>query len=490
MATASVFRRLYQVVAIRVTLQGLAASLGIALLTYGGFLLRVNLTTISYLYLLVVIAVALYCSFWQASLTSLLAVACLDFFFTPPIFHFYITDPKEWVALGVFQVSAVVISRLSAKELRSSAEAARNRDGMERLYELSRNSLLLDLGQAPGPQLVVLIQRIFDARAVAIFDLNLGRQDRAGDWGEGEEDVARECYLAEIATDEPQTGTWRRVLLAGPGPVGALVVRGRLNSTIVDALASLASMAIERHQSFEKEERAENASKAEQLRAAVMDALAHELKTPLTAVQTASSGLLELGTLTEPQHDLVSLINDEVIRLNELCTRLLLTAKLEAGQVDLKIDDVNVQVLVTEVAEAQREQSGHNRVHVVIEDRALTLRVDRALLAMILAQYIGNARKYSAPDTNIEVKVRISHNEAIFSVHNFGSTIRIEDRERVFDRFFRSTDQNDSVPGTGIGLSVVKKAAQAHHGHVWVISDDREGTTFFLSLPVATRRVQ
>jgi two-component system sensor histidine kinase KdpD len=487
MEIQNAFRRLYSLRTIRVTAQCLFASLAIALLTYGGFVTQANLTTISFLYLLLVIAVALYCSFWQASLTSLLAVACLDFFFTPPIFHFYVTDPKEWVALGVFEISAIVISRLSAKEIRSSAEAARNRAGMERLYELSRNSLLLDLSHAPGPQLVVLIQRIFDTRAVAIFDLNLGRQDRAGDWDEGEDDLARQCYLSETAKDDPQTGTWRRALVAGPGPVGALVVRGRLSPIIVDALASLAAMAIDRHQSFEKEERAENASKAEQLRAAVMDALAHEFKTPLTAVQTASSGLLELGALTVPQHDLVSLINEEAIRLNELCTRLLLTAKLEAGQVGLQEDDVNVQELV---AEAQRERWGDDRVHVVIEDRAFTLRVDRALLAMILAQYMDNARKYSAPDTSIEVKVRISHNEVIFSVHNFGSTIRIEDRERVFDRFFRSADQSNSVPGTGIGLSVVKKAAQAHHGHVWVISDDREGTTFFLSLPIAARRAQ
>jgi two-component system sensor histidine kinase KdpD len=73
-------------------------------------------------------------------------------------------------------------------------------------------------------------------------------------------------------------------------------------------------------------------------------------------------------------------------------------------------------------------------------------------------------------------------------VHNFGSTIRIEDRERIFDRFYRAQDMIDSVPGTGIGLSVVRKAAEAHHGHVWVISDDKEGTTFFVSLPIAARR--
>jgi len=265
-------------------------------------------------------------------------------------------------------------------------------------------------------------------------------------------------------------------------------VRGELSPLIVDALASLAAMAIDRYQSFEKEERAENASKAEHLRAAVMDALAHEFKTPLTAVQTASSGLLELGALDESQHDLVSLINDEAIRLNDLCTRLLLTAKLEAGQIGLNADDVNVQDLLMELVAGQAEQNGNDRVRFAIEDRALVVRVDRALLVMILAQYIDNARKYSTPDTIIEIAVRISRNEIIFSVHNFGPTIRIEDRERVFDRFFRSGDSKDSVPGTGIGLSVVKKAAQAHHGHVWVISDDREGTTFFLSLPLAARR--
>jgi len=467
--------------------QCLTACAGIALLTYSGFVLQVNLATISLLYLLIVIPVALYFGFWQASLASVLAAACLDYFFTQPVFHFYIADPKEWAALGVFQISAVMISRLSRKELRSATEAAFNRAGMQQLYELSRNSLLLDLSQPPGQQIVVLIQRIFNAKSVALFDLNLGRQDRAGEWEEGEENLARESYLKGAAEDEPLKGIWRRILLAGTEPVGALVVRGELSPLIVDALGSLAAMAIDRYQSYEKEEMAENARKAERLRAAVMDAMAHEFKTPLTAVQSASSGLLELGALNESQHDLVSLINDEAIRLNHLCTRLLLTAKLEAAQIDLHADDVCVQEFLMELVASQDGQIGNDRVRIAVEDGASIVRVDRELLSMILAQYIDNARKYSTPGTLIEVAARISRNEIIFSVHNLGPTIRIEDRERVFDRFFRSGDLKDSFPGTGIGLSVVKKAAQAHHGHVWVISDDREGTTFFLSLPLAAR---
>jgi two-component system sensor histidine kinase KdpD len=333
-----------------------------------------------------------------------------------------------------------------------------------------------------------LIQRIFAVRAVALFDLNLSRQDRAGEWEEGEENLAKDFYLNPNTQDDPETETWRRILVAGPGPVGALVVRGNVSPLVLNALVSLAAIAIDRQQSFENEERAENASKEEQLRAAVMDALAHELKTPLTAVQTSSSGLLEIGGLTDLQHDLVTLINDEAIRLNDLCTKLLLTAKLEASEVGLLMDEVNIHDLVNEVLGAPAILAQCSRIGVAMEDPKLTLSVDRALLSMILTQYLGNALKYAAPDTTIELGIRESHTEVIFSVHNFGPTIRIEDRERIFDRFFRASDSKDLVPGTGIGLSVVRKAAQAHHGHVWVISSDKEGTTFYLSLPSGSRR--
>ena len=473
---------------LRILGQWVAGLAGLGLLTFCGIAFQVHLTTMAFLYLLVVVAVATLGGFWPATLTSLMAVACLDYYFTPPIFTFNIDDPQDWVSLGTFVGTALIISKLSAGERRSAGDAAIQRLEMEKLYELSRNSLLLDMKQVPGPQLVVLIQRIFGTQAVAIFDMVAGRQDRAGEWNAGDEDIAKECYLRGAQKDDSQSHTAERVLLAGSTPVGALVVRGSLSSLLIDALATLAAIAIDRHQWIEKEERAENASKGEQLRAAVMDALAHELKTPLTAVQTASSGLLALGELTDSQRDLVMLIDGEAVRLNKLCTRLLQTAKIEAKRTGLNTESVNVQNLVFEVLAAHPEKSERARVKVVMEDPGLAVNVDRALLEMILAQYIDNARKYSTPNTPIEIATRKNRSEVLISVHNFGSTIRIEDRERIFDRFYRSPDLKDSVPGTGIGLSVVRKAAEAHHGHVWAISDEKEGTTFFLSLPADARR--
>jgi two-component system, OmpR family, sensor histidine kinase KdpD len=198
--------------------------------------------------------------------------------------------------------------------------------------------------------------------------------------------------------------------------------------------------------------------------------------------------LLELGGLSGLQRDLVTLIDDETSRLNRLCTRLLQTAKLEAEQMGLQVAAVNVKEVITEVLASTPEESDINRMHIDVRDPQLTLHVDRQLLAMIRAQYVNNALKYSTPNTPIDVVARAGHNEVILSVHNFGPTIRIEDRERIFDRFYRAPGLKDAIPGTGIGLSVARKAAEAHHGHVWVISDDKEGTTFFLSIPMDARR--
>lgn len=473
---------------LRALAQCLATGSVLVALTSAGFILHANQLTIGLLYLLVVVAVASMFGFWQATFASFLAVLLLDYYFEPPVFSFEVASPAVFLALVTFEATALLIGRLQGREMRISREVAIQRAGMEQLYELSRSTLLLDLGQPPGPQLAVLIQRIFEARGVALFDMNLGRQDRLGEWGMGEEDLAKECYLRNGAKDDPQSQTSERLLRAGLRLVGALVVRGKLSPQVVDGLAALAAIAMDRHQSFENEGRAETARRGEQLRAAVMDALAHELKTPLTAVQTASSGLLELGGLTEPQTEMVALIDQEAVRLNELCTRLLKTAKLNPERVDLETSDVNVQEMVSEMLGGKSRDEGRNRIQVMVDDPTLTVRADRGLLEMILSQYIDNAQKYSAKGTPIEISARKSRTEVLISVHNVGSMIRIEDRERIFERFYRSPDSKDAVPGTGIGLSVVKKAAEAHHGHVWVISDDAEGTTFYLSLPDGARR--
>ena len=99
-----------------------------------------------------------------------------------------------------------------------------------------------------------------------------------------------------------------------------------------------------------------------------------------------------------------------------------------------------------------------------------------------MTQFVDNAGKYSTPGSSIKISAQESASEVLIAVHNKGSLIRQQDRERIFERFYRCPETKHQAPGTGIGLSIAKKAAEVHNGHVWVISDEQEGTTFFLSI--------
>ena len=190
-----------------------------------------------------------------------------------------------------------------------------------------------------------------------------------------------------------------------------------------------------------------------------------------------------MGTLDTTEVELADLINQEAVNLNQLCTRLLQTAKLEAANVILHTEPVIISKLVKSVVSEMATTLRGHPVELSIQEQDVPIQCDRELLMMILTQYLDNAAKYSAPETTIEVGVRESSSELLLSVRNHGSLIRMQDRERVFERFYRGSDAKDHIPGTGVGLSIVKKAAEAHQGHVWVVSDEVEGTTFFLSMP-------
>jgi two-component system sensor histidine kinase KdpD len=354
---------------------------------------------------------------------------------------------------------------------------------MKKLYELSHGILLFDLHRPAGAQLAQLVRRIFQAEDVAIFDADLALLDHEGTWSQEEREIARSTYLTESNGDDRDTRTVQRVIRIGTHTIGALAIRGEVDSLIANSIASLCAIAFARQRSYEKEARAESAQQAEQLRVAVLDALAHAFKTPLTAIRTASCGLLEMGTLDETESELAALIDEESVNLNQLCTRLLQTAKLEASSVTLHTEPVIVSKLVKDVvADLAGTLQGH-AIELSIEEQGAPLQGDRELLKMILTQYLDNAAKYSAPDTSIEIKVRESKSELLLSVRNRGSLIQMQDRERVFERFYRSQEAKRHAAGTGLGLSIVKKAAEAHHGHVWVVSAPDEGTTFFLSMP-------
>jgi len=475
--------------ATRFLAHALAGSALVLLAAYFGVRLHVNFSTIGFLDLLVVVFVAMLSGFWEATVTSLAALTCLNYFFIPPVFTFYVADPQNWVALITFESAALLVSRLSIQMEKQASTAIQERRAMEKLYELSRRTLLMNPQQSPGAQIVAQIRDVVQVEAVALFDAARAHLDAAGSTVPEFETLARDTYLKDSNQDDSAANTWRRVLRPGTSATGAIVLRGAgLNPLMADAIASLTAIALERARSFEKQSHAEAARQSEQLRSAVLDALAHAFKTPLTAIRTASSGLLEAGGLDPAQEDLITLIDEESDKLTNLSTRLLQTAKLDASETKLHKEMVVIPQLIEQILSEHSAQLDGHPAEVSISNQRCATYGDRELLGTAIMQFIDNAAKYSTPGSPIAIGVDDRNGEILITVHNEGSEVRPEDRERIFERFYRSPGSNHRAPGTGLGLSITKEAAEAHQGRAWVHSEKGKGTTFFLSLPRMERR--
>ena len=459
---------------------GIVAVVLVAALTHwSGWLLPVA----ALLYLLIVVPTALLCGFWQAVIVSFSAVVVQSFFTSREYQLNPATDPANSVTLLVFVLVALTVSRLSARVTGHAREAESRGGQMHDLYEFTRRTLQMNLHVEPGPQLAELVHEIFALEAVAVFDADLHNVYQAGYWSTDPQELAQNVYYFETSDDDAETGLGRRVVRLGTVPVGSLVVRGETSPLTNNAIASLIAITFDRYRAFANETRIETERQTEQLRATVLDSLAHAYKTPLTAIRAASTGLGEMGHLSAGQAELVTLIDEQTGLLSDLTTRLLTTARLDAGEVAVNAAPVAVGPMIEEVVTSLGDRLASMKVSIELRDENMVISCDRQLMVMLLTQYIDNACKYSIFGTTITIRVVHANAEAIFSVHSFGPVIPMADRERIFDRYYRSSTYSNRAPGTGIGLSVAKRVALIHGGYVWVTSDEIEGTTFFAAIP-------
>jgi len=190
-----------------------------------------------------------------------------------------------------------------------------------------------------------------------------------------------------------------------------------------------------------------------------------------------------MDTLPAKEKRLVTLIDKQAKHLAEITTRLLRTAKFDNASLKLRPQDIDIAELVRESAAESGSQFVVSAIDATSINEPVMAFADRHLLKMAIIQLLDNAAKYGKAGAPILIDVRQELNQSKVSVHNEGSVIPIEERERIFKRFYRSPGSAHKASGTGIGLSVVKHVIEAHHGRVWVTSDTEDGTTFVLTLP-------
>jgi two-component system, OmpR family, sensor histidine kinase KdpD len=437
--------------------------------------------------LVLVMLIAFRWGFLEAAVASVLAVAFLDYFYMPPIFSLCERDPQDWISSGIFVTIALTAGRFADRIKRKALQTESERTSLERLYLTSRDILMLDRSEEVGAQLTRLIADTFRVDAVAIWDAREMRMDKAGKDAVPDDEV-RATYFHELSVNDLVSCKFKRVLRLGIRPVGAIYIAGpshesRLDPRSVDAIASLSAIALERAHSFAAESNAEAAKRSEQLRSTVLDGLAHAFKTPLATIQSASSGLLEISHLEYPERELVSLIDEQATRLAKLTNQVLQTAELDQRQ--LEVD--HERICLDQLFRFFRAEGAHtltdHPLRIVDETSDSYVWADTRLLEMALLQLLDNASKYASPRSPITLRVITTDTEVVFNVQNEGSFIAPEERLRIFQRFYRSPGSQHKAPGTGIGLSVAKRIAEAHTGRVWVESDSEASTTFFFALP-------
>jgi two-component system sensor histidine kinase KdpD len=456
--------------------------------TFGAWRLHLMLPAVAPVYFLFIVLVAIRWGFWEATIASLVSVACLDYLFTEPLYSFRTSTPN-WIAMSVFEFTGLVVSRLSTHAQEQARIAWQERNNMARLYELGRSILLLDRHAPAGPQIAAFIQRAFELDSVALFDAATEVTSESGRPAPVQRESTSDCWARDVNRDDAERHAWVRVLRLGPKGIGALGLSGPgLNFLVVDSVASIAAVALERSRALDRETQAEAARQSDQLRTAVLDALAHAFKTPLTAIRAASSGLLETSTLDAREMDLISLIDEQSAHLNDLASRLLRTARLDRADMQVRGERRPAAELIEEVlARFPESLDGHPWIQSIPGFDAPgtdpMVYGNGELIVTALTQVVDNAIKYSDPGSPIRIAAANRAEETWFAVQNMGPVIQPEERERIFERFYRSPGMERRAAGTGLGLSITKKVAEAHHGRVWVTSSAREGTTFYLAFP-------
>lgn len=247
----------------------------------------------------------------------------------------------------------------------------------------------------------------------------------------------------------------------------------------------LAAAALDRAHTFRRASHETAAPEAEVFRAAILDALAHEFKTPLATILAVIGGSRESQRLEPEQVEMAGMIELEISRLNRLTRWLLRTARLDREELKPRLRPTDIVPFVERVVHRYMAHSHDRRVAVTSRCTSVEVPADRQLLDMALTQLLDNAFKYSLPASAITVSVQAEGGFITTSVGNEGTSIAPNEQDRIFERFYRGARVRNLVSGTGLGLYVARKIAAAHGGSLYLINDSpSKGVVFNLKLPI------
>jgi two-component system sensor histidine kinase KdpD len=479
----------------------------VALVTLLGWMVgpALDLSNVALLFILPVLFVAARWGRELSIVASVIGLAAFDFFFVSPVLSFAVTDLRHLFSLLVFLMVAITAGSMATR-LKAQAESARRREAKTAaLYALSRRMVAEAELEGMLKTVSTVVAEAVEGETVILMPdpsgkvvLRAGHPLPPGDWfDENERSVAAWVFArGELAGKGTDTlagaeGVYLP-LKTGDRRLGVLGVRlahpeRHLSSEqrrLLEAFCDLAALGMLRLELAGEAERARCLAESERLQSALLNCISHDLRTPLASIMGAVTGLLEGGETYQPEtrQSLLQTIREAAGRLNRLVSNLLDMARLESGTIDLRREWCDVEDIVGVALQELDEALTGRPVRVDIPPDLPLIKADFSLMVQVVVNLLDNALKYSPPGSEIALWATAKEGEVRLAVADRGSGISEGERERIFDKFYRSPS-SQHVGGTGLGLPICKGIVEAHGGKIWWEPRPGGGSIFTFSLP-------
>jgi len=461
---------------------GLAAGL----LTLVAFRLHLSFISASFCYLLLLVLQSLSGELISSAIVSILAVGCLDYFFVEPLFSFQVSSPLDTLGLASFLITGLVITRLVA-QVRIKTESSRlQHENLKRLYDVAQQMLALEPDATGGGNFLEPFRQVFELKAVCLFDAARSELYLAGQAHADLEKKTGEAFIHGRGGDDRSEGITTQIIRVGGRTTGAIGFEGLKDQELTAGpLAALAVAHLERTHSFAHASRAAATAQAESYRSVILDALAHEFKTPLSTILAAAGALREIRSLSPDHREMAETVESEAARLGRLTTRLIRTARLEREEVKPWMELIDVSSVISDTVD-QYNRSTSGRISLVRECESTEVLADRELVRLAVSQLLDNACKYSTPGSAVTLSIARQDESIAVRVLSSGNPISPNEKNKIFDRFYRGLNGRHTSHGSGLGLYVARKIAVALGGNLDLESESgaTRGAAFCLTLPV------
>ena len=417
-------------------------------------------SSLGVVYMFGVVVVSAFWGVWLGVATSLMSAAAFNFFHLPPVGRFTIADSRNWVALGAFFVAALATSWVSELARHRAAEAERRRAEADLTAEMAQ----LLLPRAAVTDALALIGR----RLAAVFELPWATITLKETSGGGRR------LAIPLAVSERRLGT----LLIPAGMPDSVVAR--LHERAVPPLSAVLELALEREKLIADAVQTEGLRRSEAVKTAVLRAVSHDLRSPVTAMVTAGAAVRAPGLSEVERDELGSLVVDEGTRLARLIDDLLDLSKLEAHAAAPRLAECSLEEVIDAALAAQEPEA---QFRVRIDPNLPSVRADFAQIERVLANLLENAMRYSDGEP-VTIRALPVGDRAIIRVIDRGPGIPRAERERIFEPFYQAPPAAGPHAGSGLGLAIAKGFVEANGGRIWVESTPGLGSAFVVELPM------